>query len=41
MKLNTLEKLHLCMKHRTPEIRLDPDLMARARAPIDRMLAMS
>jgi quinolinate synthase len=29
------------MRHRTPEIRLDQELMARARAPIDRMLAMS
>jgi quinolinate synthase len=41
MKLNTLEKLYRCMKLRTPEIRLDPDLMDRARAPIERMLAMS
>ncbi len=41
MKLNTLEKLYLCMKNRTPEILLDQDLMARARAPIERMLAMS
>jgi quinolinate synthase len=41
MRLNTLEKLYRCMKDRTPEIRLDQELMARARAPIDRMLAMS
>jgi quinolinate synthase len=41
MRLNTLQKLHRCMKLRTPEIRLDQDLLARARAPIDRMLAMS
>jgi quinolinate synthase len=41
MKLNTLEKLYRCMKLRTPEIRLGPDLMDRARAPIERMLAMS
>jgi quinolinate synthase len=41
MKLNTLEKLFLCMKRRSPEIRLDPFLIDRARAPIERMLAMS
>jgi len=41
MKLNTLEKLYLCMKNRSPEIRLDPDLMDRARTPIERMLSMS
>jgi len=41
MKLNTLEKLYLCMRDRTPEIRLDEGLMNRARAPIERMLRMS
>jgi len=41
MKLNTLEKLYLCMKNRTPEIVLDPVIRARAFAPIQRMLAMS
>jgi quinolinate synthase len=41
MKLNTLEKLHGCMKDRKPEIRLDDGILARARAPIDRMLRMS
>jgi len=41
MKLNTLEKLYRCMRDRTPEIRLDEGIMARARAPIDRMLRMS
>jgi quinolinate synthase len=41
MKLNTLEKLYLCMKNRTPEIVLDPAIQARALAPIQRMLAMS
>jgi quinolinate synthase len=41
MKLNTLEKLYLCMRDRAPEIRLDEDLMNRARAPIERMLRMS
>jgi quinolinate synthase len=41
MKLNTLEKLYLCMKQRSPRIELDPVLRERALAPIQRMLAMS
>jgi quinolinate synthase len=41
MKLNTLEKLYLCMKNRTPEITLDPSLAERALLPIRRMLEMS
>ncbi len=41
MKLNTMEKLYLCMKNRTPEILLDPAVMEQARAPIRRMLEMS
>jgi len=38
MKLNTLEKLYLCLKYEQPEINLDPDLMHRAMIPIQRML---
>ncbi|MDE3059264.1 MAG: quinolinate synthase NadA, partial [Bacteroidota bacterium] len=41
MKRNTVEKLYSCMKHRQPEIVLDPLLIERALAPIRRMLAMS
>jgi quinolinate synthase len=41
MKLNTPAKLYRCMRDRSPEILLDDDLMARAREPIRRMLAMS
>lgn len=41
MKRNTLEKLYLCMRDMSPQITMDPDLLARARAPIDRMLVMS
>lgn len=41
MKMNTLEKLYLCMRDRTPEIVVKPDLAARALAPIERMLALS
>jgi len=41
MKLNTMEKLYLCMKHRTPEITLDEELRLLALRPIQRMLEMS
>jgi quinolinate synthase len=40
MKLNTLEKLYLCLKHEQPEIILDQALMQQALAPIERMLAL-
>ncbi len=41
MRLNTLEKLYLCMKNRSPEIILDEQLRLRALRPIQRMLEMS
>ncbi len=41
MKKNTLEKLYLCMRDRTPEIVVDLDLAAKALAPINRMLDLS
>ncbi len=41
MKLNTLEKVYLCMKNRAPEITLDEGLRLRALRPIQRMLEMS
>ena len=41
MKLNTMEKLYLCMRDRKPEITLDEDLRQRALRPILRMLEMS
>ncbi len=41
MKLNTLEKLYLCMEYETPEIRMEMDLLDAARKPIDRMLEIS
>ncbi|MFW5846019.1 MAG: quinolinate synthase NadA, partial [Planctomycetota bacterium] len=40
MRRNTLEKLYLCMQRREPRIELDRELIARARVPIDRMLAI-
>jgi quinolinate synthase len=41
MRLNTLEKLYLCMKHRAPEITLSEELRLLALRPIQRMLEMS
>lgn len=41
MKLNTMEKLYLCMRDRKPEILLDEELRQRALKPILRMLEMS
>ena len=41
MKLNTMEKLYLCMRDRKPEIILDENLRERALRPIVRMLEMS
>ena len=41
MRLNTLEKLYLAMKHKTPEITLPEDIRVAALKPIQRMLEMS
>jgi quinolinate synthase len=41
MKLNTLEKLYLCLKYETPEIILPEDLRIKALKPIKRMLEIS
>lgn len=41
MKLNTLEKLYLCMKYEMPEINMDESLRLAAKKPIDRMLEIS
>ena len=41
MKLNTVEKLYLCMRDGTPEITLDEALRVKALRPIERMLAIS
>ena len=41
MKLNTLEKLYLCMKYEMPEILMPEDLRLAAKKPIDRMLEIS
>lgn len=41
MKLNTLEKLYVCLKYEQPEILMSDSLIAAARKPIDRMLEIS
>ncbi len=41
MKLNTLEKLYLCMKYELPEIIMDEVLRLAAKRPIDKMLKLS
>jgi quinolinate synthase len=40
MKRNTLEKLHFCLEKLDPRVEIEPGIMARARVPIDRMLAV-
>lgn len=41
MKLNTLEKLYLCMEYEQPEITMDESLRLAALKPIERMLEIS
>ncbi len=41
MRLNTIEKLYLCLKHEAPELVMDEGLRIRSLKPIERMLEMS
>jgi len=41
MKLNTLQKVYLCMKYERPEITLSSEVIGKARLPIIRMLEIS
>lgn len=41
MKLNTLEKLYLCLKYELPEILINKELISTARKPIEKMLSLS
>jgi quinolinate synthase len=41
MKLNTLEKLFICLQYETPEIIMDEQVRLAAKKPMDRMLAIS
>ena len=40
MKLNTLDKLRDCLRDLTPRVELSADLIRRALAPLERMLAV-
>ncbi len=41
MRLNTLEKLYVCLRDETPELQMPEALREAARTPIERMLALS
>ena len=41
MKLNTLEKLYLCLEYENPELLMDEEIRIAAKKPIDRMLEIS
>lgn len=41
MKMNTMQKLYLCMKNERPQIHLSDEVIEKARKPIDRMMEIS
>ena len=41
MKLNTIGKLYLTLLHEWPEVEVEPEVIAKARRPIDEMLRIS
>ncbi|MEJ7738898.1 MAG: quinolinate synthase NadA [Chitinophagaceae bacterium] len=41
MKLNTLEKVYLCLEYEQPELLMDEEIRIAAKKPIDRMLEIS
>ena len=41
MKMNTLEKVRDCMKKLSPRVQLPPEIIERARLPMERMLEIS
>ena len=41
MRLNTIEKLYLCLEHESPEITMEDSVREQALAPIERMMTMS
>jgi len=41
MKMNTMQKLYLCLKHELPEVTVDEDIRKKALIPIERMLEIS
>jgi quinolinate synthase len=41
MALNTLEKLYVALRDLQPRIELTPEIMEKARIPLERMLEMA
>ncbi len=41
MKMNTMQKLYLCMEHELPEVHVDEEIQKKALLPIQRMLEIS
>jgi len=41
MKLNSMQKLYICMKHEIPEVTLPEEVIKKAQIPIQRMLDIS
>ena len=41
MKLNTLQKVYLCLKYEKPEINLTKEIISKAKAPLLKMLSIS
>lgn len=41
MRMNTLEKIYLCLKNETPEIFVDEETQLKAVRPIKKMLEIS
>jgi quinolinate synthase len=41
MKLNTLEKIYLCLKYELPELLMDEELRVAAKKPMDKMMSIS
>lgn len=41
MRLNTIEKLYLCLEHELPELTMDEDVRIKALKPIEKMMEMS
>ncbi len=41
MRLNTVEKVYICLRHEQPEVKMGEELRLRALRPIERMMEMS
>ena len=41
MRLNTMEKLYMCLRDLQPEVTVEEELRRRALVPVERMLALS